>query len=254
MIKKSIYIYFWFGTCVRFLQDAPAGVPLSTPQDNGSILYNLRRLFNELDVLQLQVTIRASHGLREIHKRLLKKGSKHKLTEDEADELREGVGILRNTLEAEIEGFDAYIVTPKRVDVIRLINNVGGLFPPGLYEKMPELVKFDLAEAGKCIAFERPTAAAFHLMRATEGVLRDFYCAIVRQKRGSMLWGPVVTDLRGRKKAQKHHVLLNHLDHIRASFRNPTQHPEKVYDIQEAQELWSLCVDVIARMVPTCGY
>ena len=43
-------------------------------------------------------------------------------------------------------------------------------------------------------------------------------------------------------------VLLNNLDNIRQSFRNPTQHPEKIYDIQEVQDLWSLCVDVVNRM------
>jgi hypothetical protein len=44
-------------------------------------------------------------------------------------------------------------------------------------------------------------------------------------------------------------VLLNQLDYIRAQFRNPTQHPDKIYDIQEVQDLWGLCVDVINRMV-----
>jgi len=40
----------------------------------------------------------------------------------------------------------------------------------------------------------------------------------------------------------------DHLDHIRRSFRNPTQHPDKIYDIQEAQDLFGLCVDAVNRM------
>ncbi len=43
--------------------------------------------------------------------------------------------------------------------------------------------------------------------------------------------------------------LLNNLDNIRTSFRNPTQHPDKVYDIQEAQDLFGLSIDVVNRMV-----
>jgi hypothetical protein len=43
-------------------------------------------------------------------------------------------------------------------------------------------------------------------------------------------------------------TLLNHLDHIRSGFRNPTAHPEKIYDIDEAQDLLSICIEVTNRM------
>lgn len=42
--------------------------------------------------------------------------------------------------------------------------------------------------------------------------------------------------------------LLDNLDNIRVSFRNPTQHPEKRYDIDEAQDLFNLCIEVVNRM------
>src|SRR5262249_30309736 len=142
----------------------------------------------------------------------------------------------------------AYVVTPKILDVQRLLGNVSILFAPGVFQKLPEIAKRDYSEAGKCIAFERPTAAAFHLLRGTESVLRAFYCHLAKRRRVSMMWGPIVQDLQKRKRAAIHLDLLNHMDHIRTSFRNPTQHPEKVYDIHEAQDLWSLCVDATNRM------
>jgi hypothetical protein len=43
-------------------------------------------------------------------------------------------------------------------------------------------------------------------------------------------------------------TLLNNLDDVRMHFRNPTQHPEKTYDIEEAQDLWGRCVDATNRM------
>ncbi|MCH8069815.1 MAG: hypothetical protein IID16_11195, partial [Candidatus Marinimicrobia bacterium] len=43
--------------------------------------------------------------------------------------------------------------------------------------------------------------------------------------------------------------LLDTLDRIRINFRNPTSHPDKIYDIEEAQDLFGLCVDAINRMV-----
>lgn len=99
------------------------------------------------------------------------------------------------------------------------------------------------------MAFERPTAAAFHILRAAEDVLRSFYEKVVKQKRiTSRMWGPIVIDLRKRTAMKNEAALLNNLDNIRASFRNPTQHPEKIYSMDEVQDLIFLCVDVINRM------
>jgi hypothetical protein len=44
-------------------------------------------------------------------------------------------------------------------------------------------------------------------------------------------------------------AVLEHLDSIRKRFRNPTQHPEKVYDIEETQNLFGQCLSVIEAMV-----
>ena len=63
------------------------------------------------------------------------------------------------------------------------------------------------------------------------------------------MWGPMVADMRGRTRTRAKTTLLNNLDSIRISYRNPTQHPEKRYDIEEVQDLWPLCVEVIGRMI-----
>ena len=116
--------------------------------------------------------------------------------------------------------------------------------------------QYDLTEATKCIAFERPTAAAFHILRATENVLREFYKTNIRTSRvKDLMWGSMIKDMQEGHPTKKKNipnadVLLNQLDYIRKQFRNPTQHPDKVYDIEEAQELWNLCGDVISRMAP----
>ena len=54
-------------------------------------------------------------------------------------------------------------------------------------------------------------------------------------------------SLRQRRDAPSDELLEN-LDLIRRSFRNPTAHPEKSYDIDEAQDLFGLCIDVVNRM------
>lgn len=250
MRAQSIHGYYWFGTCIRYLQDARVGMPLET-DDEGGLLHVkgiIEAFLKDLDVLGLQVTKRAAWKLPVFLTKLEGKDPDATLTGDEAETLQELAYEIRNTLEAEIKGIEAYIVTPKQLDVKRLIDDPGSLLAPKVFEKLPSIAQYDLAEAAKCIAFERPTAAAFHILRGTEDVLRDFYKTLVKQKRVDFMWGPMVIDLKKRKKADKHHELLAHLDHIRLAFRNPTQHPEAIYDIHEVQDLWGVCVDAINRM------
>ena len=211
---------------------------------------NLRELFGYIKELNLPVTIRhtAYEKLAGILGELDSLPDETLLSKEHAVAIQNGIEQIRETLEAELRGVEAYTTTPKRYDVALLMENVGALLAPDVYERLPNIAQFDLREAGKCLAFERATATAFHLMRATEGVLRAFYASLVRRGRTETLWGPIVSDLRKRRAAKSYAVLLDNLDNIRRSFRNPTQHPEATYDIEQVQDLWGLCTDAINRM------
>lgn len=246
MQAKPINGYFSFGTCVRYLQDAKDKSLIHGPS---FILENIESLYRFLDELNLQVTQRAAYHLDDFKKELEATEKDALLTSEQAIKLNNIVTDLRQTLGAELSGFEAYVVTPKRIDVTKLLNEVYELFAPDIYWMLPEIANHDFDEAGKCIAFERPTAAAFHILRATEAVIKFYYCSKVKRKRCQLMWGNIIQDLRKRRKTKDKNVLLNNLDNIRLSFRNPTQHPEKIYDIQEVQDLWSLCVDVVNRMM-----
>ncbi len=232
--------------------DAYEGMPVHA-QGQMWVLPVIADLFTRLEDMNLVVTHRVAIPLREIQTRLQATAADHRLTKQEAEELSAAAKRIRETLFAEAQGNVAFIVTDKRYDVNRLLANIGALMAPGVFDKLPDIAKYDFSEAGKCIAFERPTAAAFHLLRVTEGVLRKFYLSIVKRGRSDLMWGPMIISLRKRKKSRPPDVLLNNLDNIRVSFRNPTQHPEKIYDIQEAQDLFGLCVDVVSRMIGPTG-
>ena len=249
MEKKSISAYFLFGTSVRFLQDVGPGRihPIFGP---AGILYNIDRCLNQLDELGLKVTKISADKLIAFRHELAEITDKDSsLSPPQCYKLKELCDQLRMTLEAELKTLEAFIVTPKRYDIDKLLDDVGSLMSPGLFSALPEITKYDLMEAGKCIAFERPTAAAFHLLRGTEAVLRHFYCTLIHRNRVSdLLWGNIVQDLRNRPKTKKHTTLYNNLDNIRFSYRNPTQHPDAIYDIHEVQDLAPLCFEAITRM------
>lgn len=249
MLKRSIYDYILFGTGFRYLQDAKQGYPLGDlGSRDGFVLDCGRRVLEGLEEFELHVTRRAAGELRTVLKELKEFPKDHKLTADQAKRLKKIIEGIRLTLMAEARGNVAFIATDKRIDVEKLLDDIAGLFAPGTFTKLPDIAQYDFAESGKCIAFERPTAAAFHCLRGTEAVLRHYYCLLVRRGRSDLQWGPMVASLR-RSRKNPPPVLLSNLDNIRESFRNPTAHPEARYDISQVQDLFNLCVEVVNRMV-----
>ncbi len=215
MKRQSISSYFYFGTCMRYLQDAPVGHKI---KGKGFILGNIGNFLTSLNALSLEVTCRTSayDDLVAFSKELEKVTDKDaELSADQSSKLIELITDIRKTLAAELLGYEAFIVTPKILDTKKLLDDVASLFAPNMFSTLPDITQYDFTEAGKCIAFERPTAAAYHLLRGTEAVLRFFYCTLVHQKRVSpLMWGNMVIDLRNRQKTKKHATLYNNLENI----------------------------------------
>ncbi|MBV8738837.1 MAG: hypothetical protein JO007_16585 [Alphaproteobacteria bacterium] len=81
----------------------------------------------------------------------------------DATQLQYTVNQFKTVLLAEMETLNSHFVTQKRgYDTLALISFAEIIFPAELSTKVPDAVA-DVREAGKCIAFELPTAAGFHL-------------------------------------------------------------------------------------------
>lgn len=197
MQYKSLYSFYWFGTCLRYLQDANTAYKV---HGDSFVLYNINRFFKNLEDFGLPVTSRLAHAkLDELIDELEKTDKEARLTNEQANKLNSAIALLRDTLEAEIKDVGAYTPTPKRLDLDKLLNNVASLLAPGVFAELPDIARYDFIEAGKCIAFELPTSAAFHIMRAIEDCLRHYYTHMVLSGRiKSENWAPIIKDLRKR--------------------------------------------------------
>ncbi len=246
MKSINVWTYIKVGTGFRYLQDATKGRRI---HGDSFILENIERFLKMLDDFQLHVTRRASAQLRTLHEKLSKKNQDAALSAAEAEELREAVKAIRSTFSAETKGIYSYVVTEKRLDAEKLLNDMRGLFAPETFDQLSDIAQHDFKAAGRCIAFECSTAAAFHLLRGIEGILRQYYEIFIGSVSADITWGHITTTLRKKRDKRIDHHTLRHLDHIRSAFRNPTQHPEKTYDIQEIQDLFPLVVDVTNRMI-----
>ncbi len=222
------------------------------PVGEAGVLFNIERLLSKMDELKLQVTsgLSASSQLREFRDELALGAQDATLSDEQAKALGELMNAMRPTIDSELCTFSAFIVADKRWHVDKLLGAVGELFRPNVFDSLPEMAQIDFEEAGRCIAFECSTAAAFHLLRGTESVLRACYASFVKQKRlpiEKRMWGPMVEQMR-RRRRRPPAPLLDNLDNIRRNYRNPTQHPELVYDIHQTQDLLGLCIDVVNQM------
>jgi hypothetical protein len=257
MEKRSTAAYVWIGTAVRYLQDSREHARIF---GRARLEGNIDDLLVSLERAEFFVSLRLAAPLAEMVEGWRAEFEEHdgdeewaesrRLTTDEATRLLRTAGTLRDAVVAEAAGQVAYVASDGRYLVAKLLEDIGALMGQGVYEKLPDLAKFDFEEAGKAIAFDLPTAAAFHLLRGTEAVLRDFYMKVVKRDRipEPRMWAAIVADLRKRRSAPPA-MLLNNLDSLRAHYRNPTQHPEKTYDLDEAQDLLALAFDAVGRMV-----
>ena len=239
--------FIWLGGLTRYLLAVKEGRKI---HGEGFILNNIQSFLDFLDKLGLKTTRVASDELISMRDLLQAYPPKDGINAEHAEELRRIIEFVEHTLRAESATLRAYVLTEEKMDVARLVDRPDSFFGNKAYAKLPLVAQYDIVEAGKCIAFERPTAAAFHLLRATEDTLRKYFSVFFKKKKiENLTWGQLIMELRKKKRKPKpEKTLLDHLDNIRNNFRNPTDHPDMIYGIDEAQDLFALVVDVLKRL------
>ena len=247
MKTENIIEYVIFGRVINFLRFAKENVPYHA---KNMVKDSLEVLISYVDKLNLNVTsnVRWFKYLMGFKELLDNTDKDYQLTKDNVQSLTNHMHSLRCVIDAELEGRSVFVITEKRMKVNRLLNNIGNLFAQDVFIKLPNLPRFDFNEGGKCIAFERPTAGAFHILRGMEGILRWFYDKLNNSSGCSNNWGNVLVNLRSLSNPPPSEI-IDQLDAIRVNYRNPTAHPELVYTIDDIQDLLSECIAIVNRIV-----
>jgi hypothetical protein len=114
-------------------------------------------------------------------------------------------------------------------------------------DQIPDEAIADTKQAGRCLAFDLPTAAGFHIARATEAVMKKTMDALgcPALKDSQRNWGNYIKSLdeNGASKSTVHH-----LEQLKDLHRNPLVHPEVTLNQLEAQQLWSMCTSVMIAL------
>lgn len=153
-------------------------------------------------------------------------------------------------LKAELGQLGIFLVSDKNaMNTLTLVEQGEMSFPDALKEKVPSAIG-DVRDAMKCIALELPTAAAFHLHRANETVLKAYWSEVAngealpqKATRGK------IVEIMEKKKYGDEPIRSSLRDLVRLH-RNPTIHPdESLASVEEAINLYGAIRSIIGFML-----
>ena len=164
-----------------------------------------------------------------------------------AGQIQEQAARLNMVLDTDLGHQPVFHVFPKRAyDVAILTSDATQLLSPHVRNALSEEEAFNIAEAGRCLAFEVPTSAAFHLFRAMDSLLQRYVVLVIGKKPRNRNWGAYIKDL---EAAEVDKRVTGILAHIKDYFRNPIVHPEARVDVERALSLVGIAESAISMVV-----
>lgn len=139
--------------------------------------------------------------------------------------LRKAFNTFEITFKAELAVANIYVLTSKGAYDLNILAEYGlRAFPDSLESKVPEAA-IDASQAARCLAFELPTAAAFHLHRAHEAVVHAYFRHIAPNAEAPQKQ-PLGTWIAALEKAAAPQDVVAALRDINRLHRNPVLHPD----------------------------
>jgi hypothetical protein len=160
-----------------------------------------------------------------------------------------GLQQFETVLSAELNVADCYLVTQKGgYDTLTLIQNAQQLFPSELTAKAPGAIP-DVRAAGTALAYELGSACGFHLLRALEAVLRQYYDVAMKGKARpkNRNLGGYLKKLEDEKAGNP--KVIATLQQIRDLHRNPLMHPEDILTTDDAIALFGIVRSAVTEML-----
>ena len=182
-------------------------------------------------------------------------------TPAEVERLRAAIVQLIYNLRHELNEMPVFLVTERGAyDVRTLLVAAEKIFNQDQIPLFSDHTLFDIREAGICMAFNVPTAAGFHSVRAVEAVARAYHEIIIRVRPGTETpLGPLANNLRterdrlaAAKKIEKEdllHLVIEFLARINNIYRKPITHPDMILDLPTAMTVFDAAKCAISLML-----
>ncbi len=159
---------------------------------------------------------------------------------------------FQTVLSAELQTLATYHVTQKGIySTTGLIEEAEKILPEPVLKKINADIVEEIRESGKCLAFDCATASGFHIMRATEGIMHEYYISVCKptpKPTGKLeSWGAYIAELKKSPKSEVKEVVAM-LQQLKDQHRNLIIHPEVVLSPDEAFTLFEIAKGAIIAM------
>lgn len=158
-------------------------------------------------------------------------------------ELREQTNKFETILQDELSKLPIFCCDDDKIgnfSIQKLLKGASNGYPNKTRLRLTASCRSEIDEAGKCLVYERSTAAGFHILRSVELTIRQYLMAIpgfVMPPLNRQNWGEYLDLL---KKNQTAKEVYDHLYNIKTNYRNPLMHPEDTLEIDEAVSLFAV--------------
>lgn len=249
MEKTSIYKFYRLGQLLnQFTTDEePTNVELYNR------ITNFQDFVNELN-LQVTNSAIALGDLKKLCKKLdteNKNKAKSKASTDIVKKVNLEIKKLLTTFEAEILNKNAYTLKDKKFKLEHLIEDQTKLFKnEDVLMVAPFDVQYNVLESAKCLAYERYSASAFHMLLATEEYVRffnnDFFESTNEDEEEIVTFFQLIKETEDILSDLKPNSELIDLLHIvRKYYRNQSQHSNRKFTESEVSELLTICIGIM---------
>jgi len=165
------------------------------------------------------------------------------------------IDAFRSVFEAECHDIDIYSVGQIAIYKTQALVSEGSSIIPEEYRRdVSEAALSEFNNAGKCLAFDLPTACGFHALRGLELVMDDYLNGFGVNTEKLKNWyayieatKELINDEKAvNKPSQKVAAML---DRMRDLDRNPLMHPRDTLDTNGADQLFKLAAITVGEMV-----
>jgi len=242
--------FYNFGSAMRPLRDAKQDAKLVEWFYNVFSSKNWLEWFLNDKVVPLSVCKSAGYKLLSAINDVVEAAGKPENAEEELGftkyyAITNGLREFETVFLAEIQTLDTYFVSQTGIyKTSDLIEHAERIFPESVLDVIPDHAVKDIRECGKCLAFDLPTAAGFHMLRVSEAMIREYILIVAGAypKMKSRNWGRYIEIL---KRNGADTRIIGALDQIREMHRNPIMHPEDFLSAEEAATLLGVAQGVI---------
>jgi hypothetical protein len=160
-------------------------------------------------------------------------------------ELSDAMGTLRNRIRDELKLLYIIVIDGKHVKLFLNLQPFG----EDVATAFPASVK-DVEEAAKCLAMERSTATVYHLMRVMEDGLKALakmlsipyapsWESYIKQISDQIQQKHRRKGVKWKKDEPFFKEILGTIESVKISWRNPTMHIVRNYDLEEAEQVFA---------------